>query len=133
MTPKWALSLVALLAGVSIAATVARHAVGVPGLRAEYFSSEQPQETPALTAPHDDVSLAAIEASWGSALPQIFSARWFGYLAVPEAGDYTFALTSDDGSRLWIDGHLVVDNRGRHAAITKTGTVHLENGSHPVL
>jgi hypothetical protein len=31
-----------------------------------------------------------------------------------EAGNYTFYLGSDDGSRLWIDGELCIDNWGDH-------------------
>jgi len=38
-----------------------------------------------------------------------FSARWEGWLEAPADGAYTFTVTSDDGSRLWIDGQLVVD------------------------
>ena len=33
-----------------------------------------------------------------------------GYLKVTEPGEYIFGLNSDDGSRLWIDDHVVLDN-----------------------
>ena len=39
-----------------------------------------------------------------------FALRFRGYLSVEVAGDYTFYTNSDDGSQLFIDGILVVDN-----------------------
>ncbi len=58
--------------------------------------------------------------------------RHEGLLRVPERGLYTFHLTSDDGSRLWIEGQLVVDNDGLHGAVTKTGTIALAPGLHSI-
>ncbi len=43
---------------------------------------------------------------------------------------YTFALTSDDGSALWIDGRMVVDHDGLHSAEPKVGQVALAKGAH---
>ena len=43
---------------------------------------------------------------------------------------YEFRLTSDDGSRLWINGRLVIDNDGTHAMTPKIGSIDLATGSH---
>ncbi len=43
---------------------------------------------------------------------------------------YVFELTSDDGSKLWIDQELVVDNDGLHSAISKRGRIGLASGVH---
>jgi cytochrome c2 len=56
--------------------------------------------------------------------------RFTGFIKVPKDGSYTFYLTSDDGSRLVIDGKLVVDNEGVHAPQEKRGTIQLEAGEH---
>ncbi|MEZ4699345.1 MAG: putative Ig domain-containing protein [Rhodothermales bacterium] len=61
-----------------------------------------------------------------------FGFRHRGYLQIETAGDYTFYTTSDDGSRLWIDGALVVDNDGLHGAAEKSGVVNLAAGFHPI-
>ena len=53
-----------------------------------------------------------------------------GFLRVPETGLYECALTSDDGSRLFIDGDQVVDNDGLHMAAPKKGKIVLEKGLH---
>jgi signal transduction histidine kinase/ligand-binding sensor domain-containing protein/CheY-like chemotaxis protein len=66
----------------------------------------------------------------GSRLRDNFFARWTGKFTVPESGEYIFALRSDDGSRLFIDGSLVVDNGGVHYFVWKTGTTNLSSGEH---
>jgi hypothetical protein len=53
-------------------------------------------------------------------------------LAVESSDVYVFELTSDDGSQLWIDGELVVDNDGLHSALAKRGRVALGAGWHQI-
>ncbi|MFI8215608.1 family 16 glycoside hydrolase [Streptomyces sp. NPDC085932] len=55
-----------------------------------------------------------------------------GYLIAPRDGSYVFRLTSDDGSRLSLDGSTVIDHDGLHGAEPKDGTVHLTAGAHPL-
>jgi uncharacterized membrane protein YgcG len=59
-----------------------------------------------------------------------FGIVFWGYLVIPETGDWTFYLKSDDGSRLWIDGQLLVDNDGLHATQERSGTRSLTAGAH---
>ena len=53
-----------------------------------------------------------------------------GYLDVPEEGLWEFAVTSDDGAVLEIDGHLAVNGDGSHANYTATGHIALRKGLH---
>ncbi len=53
-------------------------------------------------------------------------------LVVTEEGDYTFTTTSDDGSKLFINGVEVVDNDGHHGEITESGTITLPPGQHTI-
>jgi alpha-L-fucosidase len=58
-----------------------------------------------------------------------------GWLHLPTTGLYQFALTSDDGSKLWIGDRIkdvVVDNDGLHGAATKVGYAALAKGWHPI-
>ncbi|MFF6916439.1 family 16 glycoside hydrolase [Streptomyces sp. NPDC012466] len=55
-----------------------------------------------------------------------------GYLIAPRDGSYVFRLTSDDGSRLSLDGSPLIDHDGLHGAEPKDGTVHLTAGPHPL-
>ena len=53
-----------------------------------------------------------------------------GYLDIPEDGLWEFALRSDDGSVLEIDGRLAVNNDGSHSDYTATGRIALREGLH---
>ena len=55
-----------------------------------------------------------------------------GNVHAPEDGEYTFRLTSDDGSRLSIGDEVVVDNDGLHGEESVEGTVTLTAGAHPL-
>ncbi|WP_051947222.1 alkaline phosphatase family protein [Muricauda sp. MAR_2010_75] len=50
------------------------------------------------------------------------------YLEVPESGQYRFFTNSDDGSKLYIDGKLVVDNDGDHGVKEIGEVVELQKG-----
>ena len=53
-----------------------------------------------------------------------------GLIEVPVDGVYGFMTMSDDGSILEIDGQLIVNNDGSHAAVPATGTMALKKGFH---
>ncbi len=55
-----------------------------------------------------------------------------GYIYVPETGIYTFTLTSDDGSDLFIDGAKVVDMNKEQSPTTLVGQKALARGYHAI-
>lgn len=57
-------------------------------------------------------------------------AAWTGWLNVPTNNLYTLYLNSDDGSKLWIDGTLIVNNDGLHGMVEKSAIVPLAAGRH---
>lgn len=59
-----------------------------------------------------------------------FAIDYNGRFWIEKPGRYLFALTSDDGSKLYIDGKLVVDNDGLHAPRTVVDSVTLGEGLH---
>jgi hypothetical protein len=61
-----------------------------------------------------------------------FVAEVTGYLRVATPGEYLFGLASDDGARLTVGGVVVVTHDGLHAATTRTGSVRLGAGLHPL-
>lgn len=61
-----------------------------------------------------------------------FAIRFRGCLIVPADGSYTFYTNSDAGSRLILDGEIVVDNDGDHALRERSGVVELTEGMHPM-
>ena len=61
-----------------------------------------------------------------------FSIEWHGYIKIPRKGQRKFFTQSDDGSWLWIDDTLVVDNGGAHGLQEKRGKVDLTKGLHTI-
>ena len=61
-----------------------------------------------------------------------FAIQFRAELEINMPGVYVFELYSDDGSQLYIDGSLVVDNDGVHPAISRRGRIKLGTGIHAV-
>lgn len=103
---------------------------GKPGLRGEYFGDIDLKQ---LKATRVD---PMIDFDWAEEPPmdgmpnQQWGARWSGFIAVKETGDYTFSAYSDDGARLWVNDELLVDNWKFQAPLTVSAAkpVHLEAG-----
>jgi mono/diheme cytochrome c family protein len=62
-----------------------------------------------------------------------FAVKYFGEIHIAKAGKYKFHISSDDGSRLYINNQLVVDNDGTHPAGFKSGEVNLEEGDQSIV
>ncbi len=79
-------------------------------------------------APSVKVSQIGIEGITDKA----YGAYYTGWFVAPTDGDYTFALTSDDGSMMWLAGAQVVANDGPHGPATQRGRVRLQRGAYPL-
>jgi len=83
-------------------------------------------------------SLNVPERSFSAGFPGITDRfEWFaidykGRFWIENPGEYYFELTSDDGSKLYIDDRLVIDNDGQHPPVTKDATVDLSGGIHRI-
>jgi hypothetical protein len=100
--------------------------------RTFYTLSPQPRQLPDFAAlPAVATARVAKITLDGRPRDADFAARFTGRFQAPTDGLYTFYTTSDDGSRLWIDDRLVVDNEGAHAAQTRRGRIALQAGWHP--
>lgn len=62
-----------------------------------------------------------------------FALRIAGQLNVASSGNTEFRLYSDDGSKLYIDNQLVVNNDLIHAMASATGSVNLSPGPHQLV
>ena len=81
-----------------------------------------------------NINQQATRSPWNDAPPSLidnFAADYTGYIYVPTNGTVRFKLTSNDGSRLAIDGETVIDDNGTHPMQSKTGSVFLLAGLHP--
>jgi fibro-slime domain-containing protein len=61
-----------------------------------------------------------------------FSTTWHGRIQVAQSGSYRFLTTSDDGSWVYVDNQLVVDNGGRHEPRYAEGRIELSEGWHDI-
>ncbi|MDT4905172.1 MAG: beta-glucosidase [Pseudonocardiales bacterium] len=99
------------------------------GLQGQYFTNTTLSGTPAATQTDPQVNYHWNGASPAPGVPGTnFSTKWTGTLTPPTTGTYTFGLTSDDGSRLFINGTQVIDNWRDQAANTQTAQVPLTAG-----
>jgi alpha-L-fucosidase len=103
-----------------------------PGLEYRYYEGQW-EKMPNFEslAPADSGFVSQIDLS-PQKRKEDYGLIFRGYLSVEKRGVYTFALTSDDGSRLFIGEHPVVDNDGLHGPKTLVGHIALESGFHPI-
>ncbi len=59
-----------------------------------------------------------------------YAFRAIGTINVPVSGNYSFALSGDDGGRLRIDGDDIVVDNAAHGLLSSYGTTYLSAGSH---
>ena len=113
-------------------ANEARNAA-LPGLRYQYYedhlsgSPDFEKLTPKASGTVEKFDISARKRE------QSFGFRFSGSIHVPRPGRYTFFTTSDDGSQLFIDGKLVVDNNGDHAPEQRRGNIELTEGAHGIV
>jgi hypothetical protein len=113
-----------------------------PGLIAEFFNIGKPMEEFPTVAAERKPDLRRVdrlinfenttETFPGTEMSDHFYVRWTGKIKIPRDGKFTFFTESDDGSRLWIDGKVVVDNGGLHAMEEKSGEIELKAGEHDI-
>lgn len=84
------------------------------------FSSLTPVEEGSVPAP--SIALRHRELDFGF----VFS----GSITVPTTGKYTFYLMSDDGTKLFIDGAMLITNDTLHEERERIRSVNLTAGSH---
>jgi hypothetical protein len=99
--------------------------LGDQGLVGYYYANGNWEGAPALV--RNDLLITP-----NNPLREPFSILWRGKLAVPASGLYTIGTRSDDGSFVFIDGQLVVDNGGSHGAQDRSGQIMLEQGFHDI-
>lgn len=99
--------------------------LGGQGLVGYYYPNGEWQGAPALV--RNDLLITP-----NNPLREPFSILWRGKIAIAQEGAYIFGTRSDDGSLLYIDGQLVVDNGGSHGAEDRQGAITLSQGFHDI-
>lgn len=104
----------------------------LPGLAYDYYEADLPELPefdrlkPKSSGSTETISLAVAERKNDIAL------RFHGLITIAKEGEYEFFTKSDDGSRLYIDEKLVVENGGIHPDQERSGKIKLTTGEHAI-
>ena len=61
-----------------------------------------------------------------------FAVSLDGFIKIEKDGDYTFYLNSDDGSKLFLNNSVLINNDGLHGSKEISATVNLSAGKYPL-
>jgi len=105
---------------------------GQPGLAVQYFSGrnfDQPAgKTVDTTLTHTWPGPPLADPPPGVNGFDNFSARWVGFITMPEEGEYEIGGAADDGLRIWLDDKQIVDDWSEHAARWRSQRVAFHKG-----
>jgi azurin len=106
-----------------------------PGMRVRYYSAtptdaKMPTFAALKPAQIGRAKQVGLNVAGFEGLNNNFALQFEGALQIEKPGEYTFALKSDDGSRLYLNGKHLINNDGTHGAKTKKATVELAPGAH---
>ncbi len=108
-------------------------AVAAPGLQYLYFEGKW-DKLPDFSKmkPLKTGTVTRFDRSAKNKLGEEFGFVFQGFVKVPKDDIYTFYISSDDGSQLWLDQQLLVDNDGLHGMGGKSAEVALAEGYHEI-
>ncbi|MDX1769813.1 MAG: alkaline phosphatase family protein [Arenibacter troitsensis] len=101
----------------------------------EVFYLENLTSIPSLENKRPDAKGTCFEITSDEVKEEIKSntlVRFRTNLQVENEDRFTFYTNSDDGSKLWVNNELVVDNDGDHGVIEKNGSISLKPGTYPL-
>jgi len=117
--------------------TTTSSALRQPGIKVDYFFPSGKdvaiKTLAAMTPKASGVVPAIIKNVPQKKQDDRFALRFTGSINAPRTGRYTFFATSDDGSRIYINNKLLVNNDGLHGMIEKSAAINLNAGSHPLV
>ena len=94
---------------------------GEKGLQGEYYNKTEPRGRPDLVRVDPQINFSYKSGSPAEGIGRDnFSIRWTGVLIPRKSGMHTLGLASDDGSMLYLEDTLAIDNGGAHGQMLKT-------------
>jgi cytochrome c len=110
----------------------------MPGLLVKFWASSKDlaklsdlpgESTPTITAIASKIEASAQDFA---EYKNNFGLHASGYLFLEKDDNIVFQISSDDGSKLWIDNQLWIDNDGPHGMAPKEAEIALRAGYHPI-
>ncbi|WP_345246032.1 PA14 domain-containing protein, partial [Nibrella saemangeumensis] len=100
-------------------------ATGGSGLTGNYYNNTSLSGTPVLSRLDPTINFF-----WNTDSPQPgvvnadeFSVRWTGQVEAPVSGSYSFRTNNDDGTRVWVNNQLIIDNWTPQGPTPKEGSI----------
>ncbi|WP_345241015.1 PA14 domain-containing protein, partial [Nibrella saemangeumensis] len=100
------------------------------GLTGNYYNNTSLSGTPVLSRLDPTINFF-----WNTDSPQPgvvnadeFSVRWTGQVEAPVSGSYSFRTNNDDGTRVWVNNQLIIDNWAYQGPTPKEGSISLTAG-----
>ena len=138
-----------------VSARLFKNGLPVSAAATATFTKVQPQPATKVDDLQNGIRYKYVEGNWDvlpdfntqpvleeGVLPEIslfprkrsdfYGFEFSGYIRIPVDAVYAFYTESDDGSRLYIGEHQVVDNDGLHAMVEQHGLIALAAGLHPI-
>lgn len=103
------------------------------GLTGRYYANIEWKGHPLVISVDSSLTSDTVNAFRQKIARNAFSIAWSGYIEIPADGEYMFSTASDDGSWLFLDETLVVDNGGAHGLVHKSGSMALTKGLHKIV
>ncbi|WP_345245570.1 putative Ig domain-containing protein, partial [Nibrella saemangeumensis] len=95
------------------------------GLTGNYYNNTSLSGTPVLSRLDPTINFF-----WNTDSPQPgvvnadeFSVRWTGQVEAPVSGSYSFRTNNDDGTRVWVNNQLIIDNWTPQGPTPKEGSI----------
>lgn len=112
----------------------------LPGATADYYELDTPEILPDFTTlqPYKSEVVTRVEYpsynGWfaGSEQSDHLGAVFAGYIDIPADDLYYLSIESDDGSALYLDGNLLINNDGRHGMTEIGAHAGLAQGYHEI-
>ncbi len=100
------------------------------GLKLEYYEGKTKSTLEISELPKVKTGIATNVATTTRTRDENYAYIFTGYIEIPEDGAYTFFLTSNDGSRLFLNDELAINNDGGHGNREESVVVSLSKGYH---
>jgi len=102
------------------------------GLTFDYFEGEVFQVNDIIKLPLIERGRSAQFSINKSKRDKNFALSFSGYIKIPRDGSYIFYLLSNDGSKLYLNNHVLINNDAPHTSREKSITISLRQGHHKI-
>jgi hypothetical protein len=103
------------------------------GLIARYYDNDSWSGEPVQTRLDQKILFDKLEMSNRAGYSDKYSIIWEGFIFAAKDSRYILTVTSDDGSWVYLDDRLLIDNGGQHPGRKKDRETFLTKGNHKIV